>query len=67
MISVGRSSKTSHSGFEHVNSISARIILQHPDRWGGEQSLMVKWARLFASEKKEEGPEAVAMQAGSKD
>ena len=33
--------------YEQANLTCARIMLKHPERWGGEQALVVQWARLF--------------------
>lgn len=37
--------KEQRKGFEKANVICARIILEHPNNFGGEDSLMVTWAR----------------------
>jgi hypothetical protein len=43
----GRSRKNAQATYDAGNAESARVILDHPERYGGENSLMVRWARLW--------------------
>jgi hypothetical protein len=49
------------SEYEHSNRKAAAIILAHPENHGGEESLLVRWARAVltlaatASERKTQG------------
>jgi hypothetical protein len=43
----GRSRKDALAAYATDNAEAARIILDHPGRYGGEDSLMVRWARLW--------------------
>jgi hypothetical protein len=33
--------------FDRSNTFAARIILMDPDKFGGEEALSVRWARMF--------------------
>ena len=33
-------------GFERANAVAARVIIEDPARFGGEEAALVRWARL---------------------
>jgi hypothetical protein len=43
----------SGNGFEAANTIVARIILDTPERFGGERAGLVRWARLVVEKQNE--------------
>lgn len=43
------------SDFEKVNAIASRIIIADPEKFGGEESCSVQWARHFEARMAAEG------------
>lgn len=46
--------KDQRKGFEKANVVAARIILEHPNNFGGDDGLMVIWARQILGQAKVE-------------
>jgi hypothetical protein len=50
------------AGYDHQNRDSARVILADVERYGGEESLAVQWARVVVGDGRKD-PNAAATQS----